>query len=391
MGRSALAPARLAVSGACLVLAACSGGTPASAAEGRRVTSEQHAFEIRTVATGLTHPWALAFLPEGRALVTERPGTLQLIEPATGERRAVDGVPRVAAVGQGGLLDVELHPDYPDEPWIYLTYAATLANDRHATHLGRGRLDADGARLADFEVLHVAEPGASGGRHFGSRIAFGPDDHLYMTTGDRGSRHGAQEGGIRHGKTLRLAADGSIPADNPFVDDPGTHDAIYSLGHRNAQGMAVDPRSGAIWQAEHGPRSGDEINRVEAGGNFGWPLATYGREYSDDSEIGDFPDERDDLVPPVHYWMETSFSPSGMAFYAGDAFPGWRGDAFVGSLARTNLTRLVFDDGDDIVAEETLLDDFGWRIRAVEVGPDGGLHLLVDAPDAPWLRLVPAD
>lgn len=373
-------------------LAACagSGGTAAEELDGQRFTSDAHGFRVEVVAADLEHPWGLAFLPDGRALVTERPGRLQLIDPATGERTEVAGAPEVSAVGQGGLLDVALHPDYPQTAWIYLTWAATHGGgNQYATHVGRARLDADTPRLHELETLHVATPASTTTAHFGSRIVFDGDGYLFVTSGDRRDRDSAQDLQSLRGKTLRLTADGDIPADNPFVDDEADA-AIYSYGHRNAQGMALHPETGEVWQSEHGPRAGDEINRLVAGGNFGWPIASYGREYSTGADIGDLPSDRPDTEQPVYYWSERSFSPSGLAVYGGGAFPGWAGDVFVGSLARTNLTRLAMGDG-AVIAEEALLADEGLRIRDVRVGPDGHLHLLVDAASAPWLRLVPAD
>lgn len=392
-GRGDGAIRSLGLAAALFVLPACAGGGASpDELDGRVIESDAHSFRIEVVATGFEHPWGLAFLPDGRALVTERPGRLNLVDPASGNVREIGGVPAVSAVGQGGLLDVALHPDFPARPWVYLTWAGVPAGDGgHATHLGRGRLDTAAGRLDDVEVLHVATPASTGTGHFGSRIVFDHDGFLYMTSGDRRSRDSAQDLASHRGKTLRFTMEGEIPGDNPFVDNDDALDAIYSYGHRNAQGMAVHPRTGAVWQSEHGPRSGDEINRIERGADFGWPDATYGREYSDGSAIGVLPPDDPDSVDPVYYWEDHSFAPSGLAFHDADEFPGWRGDAFVGSLARTNLTRLVFDGDDVIVGEEALLDDEGLRIRDVRSGPDGALHLLVDAAEAPWLRLVPVD
>lgn len=398
MNAAAGTPARRipagAVAGAALViLSACAGSGSVSAHEldGQRHASEAHDFRVEVVTDDLEHPWSLAFLPDGRALVTERPGRLLLIDPATGERTQVEGVPGVTARNQGGLLDVALHPDYPEQPWIYLTWSgAEEGSSGTATHLGRARFDADAARLDDLAVLHVATPYTGPGRHYGSRLAFDPDGYLFMTTGDRGSRDSAQDMGSHHGKTLRFTTDGEIPVDNPFVDDDDVLDAIFSYGHRNAQGMAVHPDTGEVWQSEHGPRAGDEINRIERGADFGWPDATWGREYGSGRDIGVTPPEAEDTVDPVYYWEDASFAPSGLAVYSGDAFPDWQGDFFVGALARTNLTRLIADNG-GFSGEETLLDDAGLRIRDVRVGPEGYLHLLVDASSGPWLRLVPAE
>ncbi|WP_200191428.1 PQQ-dependent sugar dehydrogenase [Halorhodospira abdelmalekii] len=301
----------------------------------------------------------------------------------------IAGTPEVALIGQGGLLDVALHPDYPEQPWVYLSYSAA-GEGGYATHVGRGELDLPNRELRNFEVLHVATPFVSGGGHFGSRLLFDAEQHLYVTVGDRRNRYAAQDLQSHHGKVLRLHADGRIPADNPFVEDDEALDAIFSYGHRNAQGMALHPESGAIWINEHGQRAGDEINILVAGGNFGWPIATYSREYSTGGSIGRLPPELPETIDPVHYWEDQAFPPSGMAFYEGEAFPEWQGDLFVGGLGRQYLARFALD-GEQLLDEERLLEGHGWRIRDVRVGPhDGYVYVLVDAGSAPLLRLVPA-
>ena len=353
--------------------------------------------DLETVVDGLSHPWAIAFLPDdSRLLVTERDGTLSLLDRESGDLETVDGTPAVYAANQGGLLDVALHPDYPDEPWVYLTYAATNDAGESATHLGRGRLEPDEAALEAFEELFVAEPFVDSDGHFGSRIVFGEDDMLYVTTGDRqfkdfGPDHVSQDTTNELGATLRLEPDGSIPEDNPFVDDPDVADAIYSYGHRNAQGMTVHPETGELWQSEHGEEDGDALFIVEEGENYGWPIAHTGCEYNTDVPVGDDPFERDDVVDPVYYWECASggFPPSGMTFYDGDAFPDWEGDLFVGNLAGQYLGRFAVD-GTAVEELEPLLDGRGWRIRDVAVAPDTGyLYVAVDDADAPIVRLVP--
>jgi aldose sugar dehydrogenase len=360
------------------LLAACGGDGEADDAP--------HRFNVETLAEGLEHPWALAFLPDGDLLVTERPGRLLRVDPADGSRTEIDGLPPIAAEGQGGLLDVALHPGFPDPAWVYVTYAAA-GDGGYATHIGRGRLVGDA--LEDFEPLLVGTPFLAGGQHFGSRLVFDADGMLYATMGERGDRDRAQQLDDHQGTTVRLTADGDVPADNPFVDDDDALSVIYAYGHRNPQGMVVHPDTGRIWQHEHGPRGGDEINLLEAGANYGWPLTSYGREYSDGSPIGPDPTEVEGTVPPIYHW-EDSFAPSGMAFYEGDAFPRWRGDLFVGSLVGQHLARIGVD-GEQIVSEERLLDGRGWRIRDVRTGPDGFLYVLVDASPAPLVRLTPAD
>ncbi|MFP4182297.1 MAG: PQQ-dependent sugar dehydrogenase [Thiohalospira sp.] len=339
--------------------------------------------EVETVTTGLEHPWALAFLPDGDLLVTERPGRLLRLDPDSGDTRTIGGTPAVDARNQGGLLDVTLHPDFADNRLVYLTWAGAN-DDGNATHLGRGRLEGD--RLADFETLFVATPFVAATKHFGSRIRFDDAGHLWMTTGERGQRDRAQDPDDHNGAVLRLNDDGSVPADNPFVDNADARDALYSIGHRNPQGMALHPEERRIWIHEHGPRGGDEINIPEAGENFGWPEQTYGQEYTG-GEIA--PDTVPGMVDPIHHWTP-SIAPSGMAFYTGERFDDWRGDLFVGALAGKHLARLELD-GREVVAEHRLLEGRGWRIREVADGPDGALWLLTDHADGRLVRLTPAD
>ncbi|MEX0730653.1 MAG: PQQ-dependent sugar dehydrogenase [Aquisalimonadaceae bacterium] len=345
--------------------------------------SENHRFRVDILTDDLAHPWGLAFLPDGRMLITERPGRLQLFDPESGDRTSVEGTPEVAAVSQGGLLDVVLHPNHADNGWIYLSYSAP-GDGGNATTVGRGRLRSD--RLTDFEVLFTAAPRLGGGRHFGSRLVFDNDGYLYISSGDRGERDRAQTLDNHQGKILRLTDEGRVPPDNPLVGDDDALPEIYSWGHRNPQGMILHPETGKIWVHEHGPRGGDEINIVRAGSNYGWPKVTHGREYHG-PEIG--PDGMQGMESPIHHWTP-SIAPSGMAYYDGDAFPEWRGNVFVGALALTHLARLELD-GKAVTHEERLLDDAGWRIRDVRRGPDGYLYVLVDARRAPLLRLSPAD
>jgi len=345
--------------------------------------SEKQSFQVTILADGLENPWSLAFLPDGRMLVTERAGRLNLLDADGGGKTVVQGTPAVASVNQGGLLDVVLHPDYADNGWIYLSYSKP-GSDGHATALARGRLD--GERLVDVETLFTASPGLSGGRHFGSRIAFDNNGYLFLSSGDRGDRDRAQDLGNYQGTILRLTDTGEVPADNPFVGHDHALPEIYSWGHRNPQGMILHPDSQEIWINEHGPRGGDELNIVRAGVNYGWPEVTHGREYHGPS-IG--PSEREGMEPPLHHWTP-SIAPSGMAYYDGDAFPQWRGNLFVGALAHTHLARLEMD-GEQVVHEEKLLDNAGWRIRDVRQGPDDYIYVLVDSNRAPLLRISPAD
>ncbi len=358
---------------------------------------EDHEFSIETVADGLSHPWAIEPIPdESVILVTERSGELHWVALDDGTMTTIEGIPTVYAAGQGGLLDIALHPDYPDDPWVYLTYAAEN-DDGSATHLGRGRLAPGEAELTDFSVIHVVEPFIESQGHFGSRVIFGDDDMLYMTSGDRqigdyDDDHPAQNTSNGIGATLRLEPDGSIPDDNPFVQDDDAAGAIYSYGHRNAQGMTVHPETGELWQSEHGEEDGDAIHVIEAGGNYGWPIAHYGCYYRTDDPVGEDPHERDDVVNPVYYWeCETGgFPPAGMTFYDGEAFPGWKGDLFVGNLAGRYLGHFAVDDR-EVDELEPLLEDDGWRIRDVAVEPEtGSLLVVTDESDAEIVRLVPA-
>jgi len=357
---------------------------------------------VDTVVAGLTHPWGMAVGGPNDALwVTERDtGRLLRVDPDAGTTTAVDGTPTVDTAGQGGLLDVTLDPD---GEWIYLTYAIANETGETTTRLGRGTLasedgddgEGDGDRLTEFEQLYTAEPFVDDTGHYGSRVAFGPDNDLYMTVGDRqfknfGPNHVAQDRTNDLGTTLRLRPDGAIPDDNPFVDDADTNDAIYSYGHRNAQGLEVHPETGAIWESEFGESDGDEINIIERGGNYGWPVADEGCTYGTGQPIGVSHADREDVIAPVFGWPcgEDGPAPSGMTFYDGDAFPEWQGDLFVGGLVTQRIVHLVVD-GDDVREADPLLADRQQRIRDVVVAPDGALYVAVDAGDAPILRLRP--
>lgn len=362
------------------------------------------AYDVETVAEGFENPWGLAFLPDdGRLLVTERTGGISLVDPADGAVEAVAGAPEVFAEGQGGLLDVAVHPDYPDDARVYLTYSATNGAGEATTHVGAGRLSLDtsnGPALAEFKPIRVAEPFRGGSNHFGSRATFGPEGSLYVTVGDRrdtnfGPGHVSQDRSNELGATLRLTPDGDPHPENPFVDDPDAADALYSYGHRNPQAMAVRPETGRIWQCEHGEEDGDEINVIERGGDYGWPVASEACRYGTDDPFAPAHDERDGVIAPVHYWPCGSggFPPSGAVFYDGDAFPEWEGDLFAGTLAAQYLGRFTVDgDGLDatVTEREPLLADRGWRMRAVAIEPDTGqLYAAVDDADAPIARIVP--
>ena len=347
------------------------------------IVSDQASFQVVEVAGDLEHPWGMAFLPDGDLLITERPGRLRMLRDGVLDPTPIAGVPEVYASGQGGLLDVALDPDFARNRLIYLSYAARGA-DGAGTRVARARLGE--GRLDDLEVIFEGLMTTSGGRHFGSRLGFDRDGYLFVTLGERGTPEHAQELGDLAGKVVRLHPDGRVPDDNPFVGRADAGPEIYSYGHRNPQGLAVHPETGRVWVEEHGPRGGDEVNVVTAGANYGWPVITYGRAYSGGS-IGEG-SEKEGMAQPVHYWVP-SISPSGMAFYQGDAFPQWRGDLFVGALSGELLARLELD-GEQVTQEERLLEGVLGRIRDVRVGPDGYLYLLTDHDDGALWRLEPA-
>jgi aldose sugar dehydrogenase len=346
------------------------------------VDSDQARFRVVVLVEGLEHPWGMAFLPDGDLLITERPGRLRLVRDGALDPAPLEGVPEVYASGQGGLLDVALDPDFSTNRLIYLSYAAET-DAGAGTRVARARLGE--GRLENLEVIFEGFMG-SGGRHFGSRLGFDPDGYLFVTLGERGDDERAQELRDLAGKVVRLQPDGSVPDDNPFVEREDAAPEVFSYGHRNPQGLAVHPETGRIWLVEHGPLGGDEVNVARAGVNYGWPVITYGRAYSG-LPMGEG-SEKEGMAQPLHYWVP-SISPSGMAFYEGDAFPQWQGDLFVGGLSGELLARLELD-GERVVEEERLLDGVLGRIRDVRVGPDGYLYLLTDYSDGRLVRLEPA-
>lgn len=347
-------------------------------------SSEQHRFKLRVVAGPLEHPWSIAFLPDGRKLVTERPGRLRLIN-ADGrlDPQPITGLPPIAAVGQGGLLDVVLHPDYPRNGWIYLSYAGKN-DDGQGTDVLRARLQ--GKQLTDVQVIFRMLPKTGTGHHFGSRLVFDREGFLYITLGDRGDKERAQRLDDHAGSVIRLHDDGRVPIDNPFRSNPGAKPEKWTLGNRNMQGAALHPVTGELWTHEHGPQGGDEINIMRAGRNYGWPVITYGRNYVIGTRIGEGT-EKPGMVQPIHHWTP-SIAPSGMSFYTGRQFPRWQGNLFVGALKDQMLVRLELD-GERIKRQEILLKNAVGRIRDVRTGPDGYLYLLTDSPDGQLLRVEP--
>jgi glucose/arabinose dehydrogenase len=346
--------------------------------------SADHGFRVVTVAKGLDHPWSLAFLPDGRMLVTEREGRLRVVRGGKLDPQPLAGLPRVAAQGQGGLFDVVPHPRFAENGLLYLSYAAR-GEDGIGTELARAKLARD--RLENVEVLFRQSPKGSTGRHFGGRIVFDRQGYLYLTLGDRGEMERAQRPDDHAGSVIRLHDDGRVPVDNPFVGKPGWKPEKYTLGNRNMQGAALHPQTGLLWTHEHGPQGGDEVNVIRAGTNYGWPVITYGANYGLGTRIGEGT-AKPGMAQPIHYWVP-SIAPSGMAFYTGDRFPKWRGSLFVGALRDQMLVRLALE-GEKVVREERLLKGALGRIRDVRAGPDGFLYLLTDESDGVLARLEPA-
>jgi glucose/arabinose dehydrogenase len=336
-----------------------------------------------TVARGLVNPWGLAFLPDGRMLVSERPGRLRIVSPDGRLSDPLGGLPPVAASGQCGLLDVLPDPAFKDNARIYWSYAEA-GEGGNSTAVARGRLD--GQKLVDVKTIFSQQPKVNSSNHCGGRLVFDREGRLFVTLGDRFSRKDDAQLGDNHlGKIVRIDVDGRAPADNPFVGKPGFRPEIWSLGHRNVQGAALHPDSGDLWASEHGPQGGDEINRVLAGRNHGWPLLTFVRNYGTGTRIGE-EGPKPGFEQPLKTWVPTSIAPSGMAFLTSDRYPGWKGSLFIGALRGEALIRLTLD-GNRVVGEERLLGSLNARIRDVRQGPDGWLYLLTDNADGRLIRV----
>jgi len=325
-------------------------------------------YRVEVVATGVRVPFGMAFLPDSRALVTDRPGTLWLLDIRTGAMTRVAGVPAVSDSVDGGLLDIEVHPDYARTGWLYFSYSEKTDTGK-ATVVERARLR--DARLVDRQRLFTAYPAVAGDYHFGSRLTL-KDGYLFITLGERELSALAQELWTDLGKIVRLYDDGRIPNDNPFVGRAGARPEIWSYGHRNPHGLAFHPLTGELWESEHGPLGGDEINVIKRGLNYGWPTVTFGREY-DGGPVGDGLTQAPGMEPPVFHYA-TSAALSGIAFYTGSAFPRWRNNLFVGAMTPRFLARLVVANG-RVEREEKLLLEKKWRVRVVQTGPDGFLYL----------------
>jgi glucose/arabinose dehydrogenase len=342
-------------------------------------------YKLTEIAKNLDHPWSMAFLPDGSMLVTERVGRLRLIKDGLLQPQAIGGVPQVHTGGQAGLFDVVLHPKFAQSGILYLTYAAGT-KAANGTEVARARFD--GSALRDVRVIFKAMPLKDTDNHYGGRMAFLPDGTFALTIGEGFEyREAAQDLGSDLGKIVRLKDDGSVPADNPFIGQRGVRPEIYTWGHRNEQGLLYDAKSGRLWETEHGPRGGDELNLIVAGKNYGWPVITYGMDYSG-AYVSPYT-ERPGLEQPVIYWTP-SIAPSGLALYRGDQFPAWDGDLFVGALAFKHLRRVHLDADGGVVSQEQLLNVLHARIRDVRVGPDGYLYVCTDEIDGRVLRLEPA-
>lgn len=366
----------------------CAVGAAGSVAA-QPLQTKEHKLRVVTVVAGLERPWGLALLPDGRMLVTERPGRLRVVErDGRLDPQPVAGLPRVDPIGQGGLMDVVLHPQFAANGWIYWSYVQR-DDSGHGTEVARGRLaGTPGAyRMEQVQVLFRMQPKSTGGLHFGSRIVFGRDGFMYVTLGDRGAMERAQKLDDHAGKIVRLTDDGRPAPGNPFAGDAQARPEIFSLGHRNVQGAALHPVTGQLWATEHGPQGGDELNVVRAGVNYGWPVITYGVNYVTGTKIGEGT-AKAGMAQPVKYWTPSP-AISGLAFYEGERFPRWRGDALIGALRGQALIRVRLD-GERFVEEEFMLAGALPRVRDVRVGTDGFVYLLTDTPNGAILRLEPA-
>jgi glucose/arabinose dehydrogenase len=355
------------------------------------VFSADYQILVTELAGGLENPWSMQFLPDGDMLITERPGRLRVVRDGVLDPQPVSGVPEVRRTVLGGLLDVLLHPDFEANRTLYLSYAKSVDDGFSTTAVARARFD--GSSLADVDEIFVANTRSQSVVNFGGRMVFGRDGKLYLTVGERQEQDRAQDPMDHGGKVLRLNDDGSVPDDNPFVGDPDFLPEIFTLGHRSPQGLAVHPETGDIWENEHGPLGGDEINVLEAGGNYGWPLVSYGLDYTGEQITDTGLTELEGLNPPLVYWVP-SIAVSGLSFYEGEPFAAWQGNALVGALMRGRVRatghfqRLTFENGRAITREPILLE-LRQRIRDVRPGPDGFIYVLTDENPGVLLRLEP--
>ncbi|MBL0405911.1 PQQ-dependent sugar dehydrogenase [Microvirga aerilata] len=371
-----------------LACALALGAVPSALAQDtQRFRTDKVEVIVETVARDLQNPWGLAFLPDNRLLVTERPGRLRIVDPEGNLSAPIGGLPRIAARGQGGLLDVALDPRFAQNRLVYLSFAEDRGEGRAGTSVARGRLSDNGTALEALQVIFRQEPAYTGPNHWGSRLVFDRDGNLFVTTGDRFDlRNQAQNPANHIGKIIHIKPDGSAAPGNPFLNREDARPEIWSLGHRNLQSAALNPATGELWTVEHGARGGDEVNIPQKGKNYGWPIISYGVDYSG-AKIGEGT-RKAGLEQPVYYW-DPSIAPSGMAFYTGDKFPAWRGSILVGALAGKLVSRLE-TNGNRVTGEERMLQQLGERIRDVRQGPDGFVYLLTDSRNGRILRMKPA-
>lgn len=356
----------------------------------KKYGSDTQDFIAEAVVEGFTFPWDLHFIDAEHILLTEKPGRLWRINVHTREQFPISGVPDSVMYGQGGLLGVVAHPEFASNHYIYLSYSIATEPGAWTTRLARAELRND--QLHDLQVLFTASPATSSGNHFGGAMVFGSDGFLYLSVGDRGNRKLAQQLDSHPGKILRFHPDGRVPVDNPFADQPGAKPEIWTYGNRNPQGLSINPATGVIWEAEHGPQGGDEINRIEKGHNYGWPEITYGEEYGG-GKIGST--EQAGMKQPVHYYVP-SIGTAGLLYYHGDRFPAWHGNIFVAGLRSTSISRVPIENGNEhgidkgvVRGEERLFADLSMRMRNIELGPDGLIYVLTE--NGILFRLRPAE
>ncbi|EIM25910.1 PQQ-dependent sugar dehydrogenase [Microvirga lotononidis] len=371
-----------------LACALALGAIPSALAQDtQRLRTDKVEVIVETLARNLENPWGLAFLPDSRMLVTERPGRLRTIDADGTISEPIRGLPKIAARGQGGLLDVALDPIFAQNRLVYLSFAEDRGEGRSGTTVARGRLNQDGTALKETQVIFRQEPAHTGNNHWGSRLVFDRDGNLFVTLGDRFDlRDQAQNPANHIGKIVHIKPEGGAAPGNPFLNRGDTRPEIWSLGHRNLQSAALHPITGELWTVEHGARGGDELNIPQKGKNYGWPVISYGVDYSG-AKIGEGT-KKEGLEQPVFYW-DPSIAPSGMAFYTGDQFPAWRGSILVGALSGKLVSRLE-TDGNRVTGEERMLQQLGERIRDVRQGPDGLVYLLTDSRNGRILRMKPA-
>lgn len=362
-------------------MASCGNNNANQIIEREENTESSQAFKVDTISTDLNSIWGMAFLPDGKILLNEKEGTIRVVQDDKLLDDNVGGVPEVYYKGQGGLLDIQPHPQYEENGWIYISYAKPVSGGA-VTAMSRAKLENN--NLVDIEEVFVTQPVLNSGHHFGSRIAFDNDGYLYITVGERGTKENSQDLSNHYGKVHRLNDDGSIPEDNPFVDVENAKASIWTYGNRNMQGLYYDTDSGILWEHEHGPKGGDELNIIEKGKNYGWPVITYGIDY-DGSIISDI-SEKEGMEQPVHYWVP-SIAVCGMTMVKGDMFPGWEGNLLIGALAQKHVARLKLD-GKEVVEEEKLLQDVA-RVRSVVQSPEGYIYVGTEGPGM-LLKLSPA-